>query len=219
MRSTSIIISLLLATTVFSQQQKPAFWTDIQAFKKLDSISMPEPGQILLVGSSSFTKWQDVQQYFPAYSIINRGFGGSSLPDLIRYTPDIIYPYKPKQILIYCGENDFAASDTVTVLTVVNRFKQLYQLIRNIYPTVQITFVSMKPSPSRRHLWSKFVQGNKEIEDFLKGHKNTSFINVYDKMLKPDGEAMEDIFIDDRLHMNKKGYVIWQKEIEPYLVK
>ena len=30
---------------------------------------------------------------------------------------------------------------------------------------------------------------------------------------------MEDIFLNDRLHMNAKGYAIWQKIIEPYLIK
>ena len=30
---------------------------------------------------------------------------------------------------------------------------------------------------------------------------------------------MQDIFIEDDLHMNAKGYAIWQKAIEPYLLK
>jgi hypothetical protein len=30
---------------------------------------------------------------------------------------------------------------------------------------------------------------------------------------------MKDIFLADSLHMNAKGYAIWQKVIEPLLVK
>ena len=105
-----------------SAQQSLPFWNEVQDFKKQDSLRFPASNQILLIGSSSFTYWKDVQEYFPRHTILNRAFGGSSLPDLIRYRYDILYPYQPKQILIYCGENDFAASDTVTVETVVNRF-------------------------------------------------------------------------------------------------
>jgi len=36
-------------------------------------------------------------------------------------------------------------------------------------------------------------------------------------MLGADGKPMPDIFIGDKLHMNAKGYAIWQKIIEPYL--
>ena len=37
-------------------------------------------------------------------------------------------------------------------------------------------------------------------------------------MFDKDGEVMKDIFLGDNLHMNVKGYAIWQKAIEPYLV-
>ncbi|MBL7727787.1 MAG: hypothetical protein JNM68_08880, partial [Dinghuibacter sp.] len=82
---------------------------DIRAFKKQDSLTPPPANAILFVGSSSFTNWTNVHEYFPGKTIINRGFGGSSLTDLIRYAGDVIVPYNPKQIVIYCGENDFAA--------------------------------------------------------------------------------------------------------------
>ena len=78
------------------RKQDIPFWDDIQAFKHQDSIQMPPQHAILFVGSSSFTKWTDVQNYFPGYTIINRGFGGSSLPDVIRYENDVIFKYKPK---------------------------------------------------------------------------------------------------------------------------
>ncbi len=38
-------------------------------------------------------------------------------------------------------------------------------------------------------------------------------------MLAADGNPIPDIFIQDKLHMNAKGYAIWQKIIAPYLLK
>ena len=213
-----IILACCLLVIAFFLNAQP-FANDIAAFKKQDSISFPPKNAILFVGSSSFTKWTDVQQYFPDYKIINRGFGGSSLPDVIRYEKEIIFPYLPKQIVIYCGENDLAFSDTIKALTVFERFKTLFSDIRNKFPTTPIAYVSLKPSPSRWHLKSKIEEANKLIKQFLKKKKKTAFIDVYHKMLGPDGTPVPDIFIQDKLHMNAKGYAIWQKEIQPYLLK
>ena len=214
-----VLVVLLWAGILFAQDQKPAFWDDIQAFKKQDSVSFPPKNDILFIGSSSFTMWKDVQQYFPSYSIINRGFGGSSLPDVIRYANDIILPYQPKQVVIYCGENDVAASDTVTAKLVFNRFKQLFTIIRNRYPKVKVTYVSMKPSPSRQLLLSKMINGNELIKKYLSSKKRTSYVDVYKEMIDDEGKPRSDLFLDDNLHMNKTGYAIWLKFIEPHLLK
>jgi lysophospholipase L1-like esterase len=38
-------------------------------------------------------------------------------------------------------------------------------------------------------------------------------------MLGPDGLPKPDIFVADRLHMNRKGYELWKPIIAPVLVK
>ena len=193
---------------------------EIADFKKQDSLSFPESGQILFVGSSSFTLWKDVQQYFPQHPIINRGFGGSTLPDVTRYEADIIFPYKPKQIVIYCGENDIANDSTVTGAVVFERFKKLYDDIRLNLGKVPIVYVSMKPSPSRWHLRAKQTDGNERIRKFLRKKKRRAvFVDVWPGMLGADGKPREELYIADKLHMNAQGYIIWQKLLEPLLLK
>jgi lysophospholipase L1-like esterase len=213
-----MLLVLILAFTGIHAQQA-AFYNEIQAFKKKDEMQFPAKHSILFVGSSSFTKWTDVQDYFPGYPIINRGFGGSSLPDVIHYADDIIFPYQPKQIVIYCGENDLAVSDTVTVETVVQRVKTLFGMIRKKLGDVPVLFVSLKPSPSRSRLFPKMKEVNAQVKSFLAKNKKAAFADVYFKMLDKDGEPMKEIFLADNLHMNAKGYAIWQKVIAPLLVK
>lgn len=212
------LLIVLLGFTEAHAQHTP-FYSSIQKFKSEDSISFPPKDAILFIGSSSFTKWTDVQDYFPGFPIINRGFGGSALPHLILYANDIIFPYKPRQIVIYCGDNDLAASDTITAETVYKRFKQLFHLTRANLPGVSIAFVSIKPSPRRKKLMPKMSEANSLIKKFLKKQKKASFIDVYHKMLNKDGSPIGEIFTKDSLHMNAKGYKIWQKMIEPHLIK
>lgn len=215
----SAFIWLFFLSLVSPAQEKLPYWEEVQSFKTADSLQFPSPNTILFIGSSSFTNWKDIQQYFPSYPVLNRAFGGSQLVDLIRYRYDVIFPYQPKQIIMYCGENDFAASDTVTVETVVERFITLFTLIRARYPKIPFAYVSMKPSPSREHLMDKFSEANTKIKSLLLKKKKTKFIDVYHSMLNSDGIPMEDIFIEDKLHMNAKGYAIWQKLIAPHLLK
>jgi len=212
------VVAVFLAFTTL-QAQQAAFYNEIQAFKKKDSIQMPPKHAILFTGSSSFTKWTDVQDYFPGYPIINRGFGGSTLPDVIRYAGDIIFPYQPKQVVIYCGENDLASSDTVSAATVVQRVKTLVGMIRQQLGDVPVLFVSLKPSPSRSRLFPKMQAVNAAVKSFLQADKNGAFADVYSQMLDASGEPMQDIFLADKLHMNAKGYAIWQKVLAPMLVK
>jgi len=214
-----ILIFLLWTRFVYAQEQKPAFWDDIQAFKKQDSISFPPKNAVLFIGSSTFTMWKKVQDDFPGYTILNRAFGGSSLPDLIRYANDIIFPYQPKQIVIYCGDNDIAGSDTITAQMVFERFKNLFQLIRSGMEKVPVLFVSIKPSPSRWHLKDNAVEANEMIRKYLRKKKRAKFVSVWKEMLGPDGRPFDSLFLEDKLHMNERGYMIWQKKLEPYLLK
>ena len=212
-----IAFGLLLSCSDGNAQ---AFKKEIDSFMKSDSLGMPASGGILFVGSSSFTKWVDIKEYFPGYPIINRGFGGSSLPDVINYAEQVIIKYKPKQIYIYCGENDLAGNDAVTADTVLNRFKQLYSIIRkNLNKKTEIVFVSIKPSVSRWKLEQKFNETNALIKNFIESERHIIFLDVHTAMLEPDGMVKKNIFIQDQLHMNAAGYKIWQAIIAPTLLK
>jgi lysophospholipase L1-like esterase len=210
------LIALLIFVFGFAEaQEKAPFYNEIQNFKKQDSIKFPPKKAVLLIGSSTFTNWKDVQTYFPNHVIINRGFGGSSLPNVINYVGDVVYPYRPKQVVIYCGENDFTGNATPQI--VVDRVKKLIDTIRFKYPKVPIAFISIKPSPSREKYIPQMKEANQMIANMIKGIKRTVYINTADAMYTADGKIMTDIFLKDNLHMNAKGYAIWQKIMEPYL--
>ena len=203
----------------FVNAQNAPFYSEIQQFKAQDSIHFPPKRAILFLGSSSFRKWEDVQKDFPGYKIINRGFGGSTIPDAIYYVDEIVFPYQPKQVVIYEGDNDLASSDKITADSVLNRFERLFSTIRKHLPNTSIAFVSIKPSPSRQKLIPEMKKANSLIKNYLKNKGNTAFIDVYHKMLNKDDTPNKSLFIEDELHMNAKGYAIWQKTIRPYLLK
>lgn len=211
-----ILTLLLICISIPVIAQDLPFWREIKAFKKADSIQAPPENAIVFVGSSSFRFWHNLDRSFPKHQVINRGFGGSSLPHAIAYVDKIVLPYHPKQVVIYCGENDFVA-DSVTPQIVTDRFKTLFRLIREELPKVHIAFVSIKPSPIRQHLMPEMAKANGMIKDFLKKERRAKFVNIWDEMLDDRGEPRKELFVHDMLHMNEHGYTIWQKALKPVL--
>lgn len=212
-----IFAILLLFVTLIPSQQKPPMWDEIQKFKELDQTNAPPKNAILLIGSSSFTNWKDVNEYFPDKIIINRGFGGSSIKDLNFYAEDLLRPYQPKQIIIYCGENDFAADEKLSSKEVFKRYKTFYKTIRNYFPDIEVDYISIKLSPSRKHLWTKFEETNALIKKFQLRKKNAEYIDVVKPMQDKNGMVNESIFLEDQLHMKPSGYKIWQKAMQPFM--
>lgn len=209
---------LLLAFTFFlSQEQKPMFWQDIQNFKKADQENTPPKDAILLIGSSSFTKWTDVASYFPDKTIINRGFGGSRLTDLNYYAEDLLNPYQPKQIIIYCGENDFADNHKLKAKEVVQRFKTFYAKIREKFPNIEVDYISIKYSPSREKLWPQMKKANERIACFMKKEPNAEFIDITKVMQDANGNVRKDLFVSDMLHITPEGYRLWTTVMSPYM--
>ena len=218
-KSKLLFLLLLLGTIARVNGQQLPFYKDILEFKSQDSAQFPPKNAILFIGSSSFTKWKTVMEDFPGYTIINRGFGGSTISDQLLYVNQIITPYQPKQIVIYCGENDIAFSDTITVQAVYNRFVRLFNVVREQVPGVSIVFVSIKPSPSRAKYDAKVKATNELIRNYLGTQTSTAYVDVYHAMLNKDGKPRPELFVGDMLHMNPDGYAIWQKEIAPFLLK
>lgn len=214
-----IFLFITLVSFYCTQAQQAPFQEEIDHFKQEDQQNPPPKNAILFVGSSSFRKWTDVQDYFPGYTIINRGFGGSTFTDAIRYAPDIIYPYQAKQIVIYEGDNDLASSDTLTPQTVLKRFETLFTMIRKQQPNASVVFVSIKPSPSREQLIQKIKTANELIQQFLKTKQHTAFVDVFTPMLNDAGKPRKELFLEDMLHMKPEGYAIWKKALQPYLLK
>lgn len=220
MRSVKYIIAcvmFLVGIDFVHAQTKPPFWDDIQTIKQYDKLYRPPHSPIVFTGSSSIRLWDNLSEMFKNHTVLNRGVGGAVLADIDRYVEDIIVPYKPRQIVLYIGENDIPVAPNGD--TVFAGFKRLYQHIRTLLPDVPLAYISIKPSPSREKFMPIAVRANQLIKDFLLQQQHCAFIDVYALMLDKEGHPRPGLFKEDMLHMKPEGYVIWYKKIKPFLVK
>lgn len=207
---------LLICMDLNAQNNGPERWEEsISGFEKEDQANPPKEGAILFVGSSSIAKWQDIQDYFPEYRLLNRGFGGSQFEDLLFYADRVIYPYKPEKIFIYEGDNDIAAGDSPK--KILEEAKKLRKMIARQLPDVPVVFISAKPSVARWNLKEQYEDLNSRLKKYAEKTALTEFADVWKPMLNENGEVNTHIFLEDNLHMNAQGYEIWQKALTPFL--
>lgn len=170
---------------------------------------------ILFTGSSSIRMWHNLAESFPGKNVLNRGFGGSEMSDMLYYTPQLILKHKPELVFIYEGDNDIAAGRTTD--QILTQADSLVKVIRAALPKTRIVFISPKPSGARWHLKEKYEDLNSRLAQFTKLHKRVYFADVWSPMLDATGNLLPGLFLEDNLHMNEKGYVIWTKVLNQFL--
>jgi lysophospholipase L1-like esterase len=196
---------------------KDRWHNELAAFARADQERFPAPGGVVFVGSSTVRMWTRLAQDFPRVpaGVVNRGFGGSTLNDCSLFARDLVVRYKPRQVVVYAGDNDLAEGRTP--LQVLDSFARFANAVRAELPDTRISFVSVKPSPSREQLLPQIRETNHVISAYLNLLPNSEFIDIYTPMLGADGRPRMELFRGDRLHMTDEGYRLWQSVIGPHL--
>lgn len=211
------IVHLLLVLGLFSAvcrggaapPERPIdrFEKAIVAYEAKDRTSPPPQGAVLFVGSSTFALWKGLEEDMKPIVVINRGFGGSTIPEVLHYLDRIVIPYKPAKIVLYVGGNDIA--DGVEPIMVFERFKTLVQKIRAALPETAIYFISMKSAPTRLRFSAQYDEANRLIHEYIQKGRNLHFIETRHLLVDGQGKPREELYLDDRLHLNRQGYEAW----------
>ncbi|MEP0132185.1 MAG: GDSL-type esterase/lipase family protein [Eudoraea sp.] len=196
-------------------QDASRFQEDILAIQKKYEVLLDSTKEtIVFTGSSSIRTWNNLQEIFPEYQIVNSGFGGSQASDLLAYTDELILQYNPKKVFIYEGDNDL--SDHKRPKKIIQVTKEIIAKIRNYNPDTRIVLISAKPSLARWHLKRKYKGLNRRFNRLCRNELDLDYANIWDIML--DGKKLrQDIFIEDGLHLNSKGYELWYQIISNYV--
>ncbi len=206
----------VLASPVLAQDAGPAHWRpDIEAFVASDRAHEPATGGVLFVGSSSIRLWATLADDFPGVPVLDRGFGGSAIPDTTYYADRIVWPYKPRVIVMYAGDNDMA--EGATPAQVLASFQAFVARARAGVPGVPVIYLSIKPSLSRLALWPQMREANASIRAWAATQKNVRYVDVAAPMLDAQGVPRAELFRPDGLHMTPAGYALWAQALRPVL--
>ena len=188
---------------------------DIQRFEAWDAQNAWPQAPILFAGSSTIRMWQ-TRDAFPDLPVINRGFGGSQIPEVNYYLDRVVLKYAPSVIVFYCGDNDVASGSAPE--KVLNDYKTFVARVHTALPKTQIIFLTIKPSGSRWHLWPTMNEANNLIRQFTETNERLHFVDLAQCLLK-NGQPDDALFLPDRLHLNPAGYDRWNERLAPILQK
>ena len=189
------------------------FEPEIRAFEAADRASPPPRGGVVFVGSSSIKNWTDVAADFPSVPVLNRGFGGSTLADVVYYADRIVLPYHPRLVVLYAGDNDLAEGGTPE--RVLHDYRAFVARLRSAWPGARLVFVSIKPSPSRRAYIDRMRETNQRIRADIARDSLQAYVDVFTHMLDATGQPRPELFGADSLHMTRAGYLLWRALLAP----
>ena len=191
------------------------FAAELNAFMREDSASPPPPSPVLFVGSSSIRFWESLATDFPGVPVLNRGFGGSRMDDVLRYADRVVFRYKPRAIVLYEGDNDL--QDGFTPARVAGSVAEFLSRVRRALPQARVVCLAVKPSPSRWNLADKVRQTNELLQAVVAQDTMATYVDVYTPMIGADGRPRAELFRADSLHMTPAGYAVWRDAVAPAL--
>lgn len=215
----AVILLLLAGQAGFAQQEAdPTRWESaMQAFDRQDRASPPPEGAIVLTGSSSIARWNDqAAAALAPLTVIARGFGGSTMEDALYHLDRVALRYKPRAILIYEGDND--TWGRVPEEKIVDQFEQIVARVHEELPETRIYVMSVKPSVARVEVWPAAQKVNGHLKAIAAADPLVHYVDAVTPFLKADGTVMTDIFVDDNLHFNTMGNLIWGATIRAALM-
>lgn len=190
---------------------------EVKAYEDKDKQWPPAAGGVLFIGSSSIRKWTTLKNDFPSMKVIGRGVGGCQMVDVLYYADRLILPYKPKQIVIYAGDNDISSGRPGEA--VVADLKALVEKVQKALPQTRILVLSVKPSPKRAPILAKCLATNVLLREFCEKTPGTVYVDTATCLLGADGKPKPEFFLDDRLHLNRLGYEQWIPIVKAALEK
>ena len=215
------LLALLAAITIPVSAQRgtdPTVWNDVMdRFMREDRLGQPPSGAIVLTGSSSIALWNDqAAEALAPLTVIPRGFGGSVMNDVLYHLETVALRYNPRAIVIYEGDNDTAYG--IPEEDILGNFKKIIARVHEELPETRIYVMAVKPSKLRVNVWGNAQRINAGYREIAKLDPLVYYIDSATPFLNADGSVMQDIFIEDGLHLNDMGNLIWGSVIRAALM-
>ena len=193
---------------------------------KLAEATPPQPGGVLMVGSSIFRKWVTCTNDLAPFPVTNRGFGGSQTQDQLHFFEQIVPTSQASLVIWYCGSNDINGSQdpnnsSKTSESILQRTKEWIGLTRKALPQSNILLVSVIRAPQKREkgFLDKVDEVNRGLAHLAASTPGVSYVDVNPSLENSAGEPVPECYVADKLHMTPEGYTRMASVMKPVMGK
>ena len=192
---------------------------EIEAFEGLDKTQSYAEDAILFIGSSSIRLWKTLIEDMKPYSVIQRGYGGAHFRDMVFFTDRIMSDHQLSMVVCFVANDISGSEQDGTPQEVLKLFKHFIKQVRVKYPTIPIMQIAITPTKSRWSLWPEIDKVNALMKGYCEKTDNLYFIDTVPEFLDEKGQPKPQWFIKDQLHLNEKGYEVWNRIIKREIEK
>jgi len=206
----------------YPKENRQRFEREIRNFEKIDKKTSYGENSIMFVGSSSIRLWDKLEDVMHPLKIIKRGYGGAHFRDLIFFIDRILNNHSLSMIVCFVA-NDIKGLEDIynigderdgSIDEIINLYDFLVRQIRKKYPDIPIVQIEITPTSSRWKYWKKISDLNESIKDYCSKNHNMHYVETKDFFLNKNGTPNNNLFRRDLLHLNDKGYNIWNNIVK-----
>ncbi len=203
---------------VRSVVNEPRLWEwQVRGYERADRAAASPAGGIVFTGSSTIRLWSTLARDMAPLPVLNRGFGGAQLDQVLHYAPRLLAPHAPRTVVLYAGDNDLSPLTGKDARSVARDFGRFHTWLRRALPETRLVVVSIKPTPLRREQWPEQQRANDLIRKRAEADPLTRFVDVSTAMLDEGGRPRRSLYRWDGLHLTDEGYGVWARLLRPVL--
>ncbi len=201
------------------QRRTPAGYDWEGRHKSMLALNKTESNKVLLIGNSITHNWggkpnarsnESWQKYLAPYEVRNFGFGADRIENVLwRIYHDELKDISPEKILINIGTNNLRVNSNEEIL---EGLRFLVRVIKSHQPKAEITLLGIYP---RRDYEDRIVVINKNMRK-MAGSEHVGFADIGKELFLESGKVNE-VFFNDGLHPNNKGYEVLGKQLQKLL--
>ena len=184
-----------------------------QDIRKLETKNAREShptASVLFIGSSSIRRWNTIAEDIAPYHPIQRGYGGAKFTDVAVFANRLIHPHQYRALVVFVANDIRGKPDDHTLDQVEPLVRYVVAVSRQHQPHAPVFLIEITPTSSRWSAWPKVRKLNARLREVALTTPHTYFLPTADHYLHPrDRVPRDELFVDDKLHLNRDGYQIW----------
>ncbi len=212
-----LLLSVLSCSPLKEYRELPevkAWEKEIEKFEMVDQTEHYPDDAVMFAGSSSIRLWSTLSADMAPLNVIQRGYGGAKLSDYAVYADRIFSPHKCGAMVLFVANDITGTANDKSPEELRKLFSIVHKTFRKSNPGATVCYVAITPTRSRWKAWPEISKANDMIKKWCDNQRNTYFIGTDTAFLDQNGEPREELFINDKLHLNPDGYEVWTRIIK-----
>ncbi len=198
----------------------PEIWQE--EILRLKAQNLPKASDstaVLFVGSSSFRFWDRMEEGLHPVKVINNGFGGAKITDVLHFREALIDAFRPDKLVLFIGTNDISGNENDKS---PGELARLYgRLLHDVHarlPDCKIYLLPITPTLARWEIWPKAQKANQLLRKLAGDSPRVTYIECERWFLDDSGKPVWKYFKWDGTHLNRSGYQVWSALLKEHLL-